>query len=66
MDVRKDHPDVAPILEYPDCFIRVGGFNDLKARVRNSSGATEPNKWFVFDNKDRWCFEALSETLAFP
>jgi hypothetical protein len=54
--VRKDYPDVAAILKYPDCFIGVGGFNDLKACVLYGSGGTEPDQEFIFDNKNRWSF----------
>jgi hypothetical protein len=55
VNVRKDHPNVAAILEDSDCVIRVGGFKDLKACVLYGSGGTKPDQEFIFDNKDRWC-----------
>jgi hypothetical protein len=33
LNVRKYHPDVPAALECPYCFVGVGSFNDLEARI---------------------------------
>ncbi len=41
VNIRKDHADVAAVLEYPYCFVSVCGFNNLKAWPAPGSEDTE-------------------------
>jgi hypothetical protein len=56
LNIRKHHTDVAAVLEYPNCFVSVCGFNNLKARILNRLDGTQANQWFIFDDEDRRCF----------
>lgn len=56
LNIRKDYSNVAAVLEYPYCFVSVCSFNNLEARIRDSSDSTIANQWFVFDDQDSGCF----------
>ena len=40
LNIRKDHSDVAAVLEYPYCFVSVCSFNNLEARILDSPDST--------------------------
>jgi hypothetical protein len=56
VNIRKNHPDVAAVLEYSYCFVSVCSFNNPEARILDSSDSTKANQWFIFDDEDSWCF----------
>jgi hypothetical protein len=56
VNIRKNYPDVAAVLEYPYCLVGVCSFNNLEARILDSSDSTKANQWFIFDDEDSCCF----------
>ena len=56
VNIREDYANVAAVLEYPYCFVSVCSFNNLEARILYRSDGTKANQWFIFDDKDSWCF----------
>jgi len=43
LNIRKDDSKVAAVLEYPYCFVSVCSFNNLEARILNSSDRIKSN-----------------------
>jgi hypothetical protein len=56
VNIRKDDANVAAVLQYPYRFVSICSFNDLEARILDSSDGTKANKGLIFDDEDGWFF----------